>query len=145
MELRQLATFIRVAQFKSFSRAAESLGYSQSAVTVQIRQLEEELDTRLFDRMGKRVILRMPFIPGVNTDEETLHAVGKIAERNRIEELHILPFHQVGSNKWHALRREYDCESWRLPTEEETQNAQTILRTYIPYVSVGGQEYHEEG
>ena len=56
MELRQLATFIRVAQFKSFSRAAESLGYSQSAVTVQIRQLEEELDTRLFDRMGKRIL-----------------------------------------------------------------------------------------
>ena len=57
MEIRQLATFIRVAQFKSFSRAAESLGYSQSAVTVQIRQLEEELDTRLFDRMGKRIAL----------------------------------------------------------------------------------------
>ena len=45
MELRQLSTFIQVAQLKSFSRAAESLGYSQSAVTVQIRQLEEELDT----------------------------------------------------------------------------------------------------
>ena len=57
MELRQLATFIRVAQFKSFSRAAESLGYSQSAVTVQVRQLEEELGTRLFDRMGKRIAL----------------------------------------------------------------------------------------
>lgn len=57
MEIRQLATFIRVAQFKSFSRAAESLGYSQSAVTVQIRQLEEELSTRLFDRMGKRIAL----------------------------------------------------------------------------------------
>ena len=57
MEIRQLATFIRVAQFKSFSRAAESLGYSQSAVTVQIRQLEEELNTRLFDRMGKRSAL----------------------------------------------------------------------------------------
>lgn len=57
MEIRQLATFIRVAQFKSFSRAAESLGYSQSAVTVQIRQLEEELNTRLFDRVGKRIAL----------------------------------------------------------------------------------------
>lgn len=57
MEIRQLATFIRIAQFKSFSRAAESLGYSQSAVTVQIRQLEEELNTRLFDRMGKRIAL----------------------------------------------------------------------------------------
>ena len=57
MELRQLSTFIQVAQLKSFSRAAESLGYSQSAVTVQIRQLEEELDTRLFDRIGKHISL----------------------------------------------------------------------------------------
>ena len=57
MEIRQLATFIRVAQFNSFSRAAESLGYSQSAVTVQIRQLEEELATLLFDRLGKRLAL----------------------------------------------------------------------------------------
>ena len=39
------------------SKAAESLGYSQSAVTVQIKALEEELGVRLFDRMGKRVIL----------------------------------------------------------------------------------------
>lgn len=57
MELRQLNTFIRAAQFQSFSKAAESLGYSQSAVTVQIRLLEEELGVRLFDRMGKRVSL----------------------------------------------------------------------------------------
>ena len=57
MELRQLTTFIRVAQFQSFSSAAASLGYSQSAVTVQIRMLEEELRVRLFDRMGKRVSL----------------------------------------------------------------------------------------
>ena len=57
MELRQLTTFVRVAQFQSFSKAAASLGYSQSAVTVQIRLLEEELGVRLFDRMGKRVSL----------------------------------------------------------------------------------------
>ena len=47
MELRQLSTFIQVAQLKSFSRAAESLGYSQSAVTVQIRQLEDELEAKM--------------------------------------------------------------------------------------------------
>ena len=60
MEFRQINTFIRVAQLKSFSKAAESLGYSQSAVTVQIQQLEESLHTRLFDRMGKRVTLTVP-------------------------------------------------------------------------------------
>lgn len=54
MEVRQLNTLIRAAQFQSFSKAAESLGYSQSAVTVQIKALEEELGVRLFDRMGKR-------------------------------------------------------------------------------------------
>lgn len=54
MELRQLITFVHIVQMESFSKAAKRLGYSQSAVTVQIRLLEEELHTRLFDRMGKR-------------------------------------------------------------------------------------------
>lgn len=57
MEFRNIATFMRVAELQSFSRAAEQLGYSQSAVTVQIRQLEQELGVRLFERIGKRVRL----------------------------------------------------------------------------------------
>lgn len=57
MELRQIETFVRVAQMKSFSKAAKSLGYSQAAVTVQIQLLERDLNTRLFDRMGKRISL----------------------------------------------------------------------------------------
>lgn len=57
MEFRQLNTFIHVAQFQSFSKAAEYLGYSQSAVTVQIRLLEQELNVRLFDRIGKQTML----------------------------------------------------------------------------------------
>ena len=57
MEIRQLITFIKVVQFESFSKAAENLGYSQSAVTVQIRLLEEDLNTRLFDRLGKHITL----------------------------------------------------------------------------------------
>lgn len=42
MELRLLTTFLKVAQLQSFSKAAESLGYSQSAVTVQVQQLEKD-------------------------------------------------------------------------------------------------------
>lgn len=77
MELRQLSTFIRVAQFKSFSKAAESLGYSQSAVTVQIRQLEEELHTRLFDRMGKRITLTDPGAQFLSRAYDVLNEVNK--------------------------------------------------------------------
>lgn len=57
MELRQLITFIRVVQFRSFTQAAQSLGYSQSAVTIQIKNLERELNTHLLDRVGRRVSL----------------------------------------------------------------------------------------
>ena len=57
MELREIRTFIQVAQRKSFSRAAEALGYSQAAVTIQIKQLENELGIHLFDRIGKQTIL----------------------------------------------------------------------------------------
>ena len=57
MEFRQLQTFVTITHAESFSRAPELLGYSQSAVTVQIRLLEEELQVRLFDRMGKKTVL----------------------------------------------------------------------------------------
>jgi DNA-binding transcriptional LysR family regulator len=54
MELREIAAFIQVAQLKSFSKAAKQLGYSQAAVTIQIKQLEQELNVHLFDRIGKQ-------------------------------------------------------------------------------------------
>lgn len=57
METRQLISFLRIARLGSFSRAAQELGYSQSALTVQIRLLEQELGTRLFDRIGRQVTL----------------------------------------------------------------------------------------
>ncbi len=57
MELREIRTFLEVADLKSFCRAAEKLKYSQAAVTVQIKQLEKELNVHLFDRIGKQTTL----------------------------------------------------------------------------------------
>ena len=57
MELRTINTFLHIAELHSFSRAARELGYSQSAVSAQIAQLEAELETPLFDRVGKTVRL----------------------------------------------------------------------------------------
>jgi len=57
MEFRQLKTFQTVATLLSFNRAAEVLNYAQSTISAQIRALEEDLDVKLFDRLGKRVIL----------------------------------------------------------------------------------------
>lgn len=57
MELRQLKTFLTVGKLLSFNRAAETLNYAQSTVSVQIRGLEDELGVPLFDRLGKQVVL----------------------------------------------------------------------------------------
>lgn len=57
MEIRNLMTFVRIAEIQNFSKTAEQLGYSQSAVTMQIKQLETELHAQLFERIGKQVKL----------------------------------------------------------------------------------------
>ncbi|MBE7366617.1 LysR substrate-binding domain-containing protein [Ramlibacter pallidus] len=57
MELRHLRYFDAVAETLNFTRAAERLHVTQSTLSHQVRQLEEELGTALFDRSGKQVRL----------------------------------------------------------------------------------------
>jgi len=55
MDTKQLAAFCAVVERKSFSQAAERLGVTQPAVSLQIRSLEQRLGRRLLDRSGRRV------------------------------------------------------------------------------------------
>lgn len=57
MELRQLITFCKVIKAKSYSKAAEELGYAQSTITTQMQLLEKELGVKLFDRIGRNMEL----------------------------------------------------------------------------------------
>src|SRR5438552_18487018 len=57
MDFDQLVTFLEVARLGSFSRAGQKVLRSQSAVSTQIRQLEQEYGERLLDRSGKVVKL----------------------------------------------------------------------------------------
>lgn len=62
MELRQLQTFVTITQTESFSRAAEILGYSRPAVTVQIRLLREEKGRadRLWPNLCAKLYTHLP-------------------------------------------------------------------------------------
>ena len=57
MDIRSLETFIQVAELSSFTKAAEKLGYSQSTISFQIKQLENELNAQLFERINHTVTL----------------------------------------------------------------------------------------
>ena len=57
MDIKALHIFIEVAELGSFTKAGDKLGYSQPTVSFQIKQLEKELGTTLFDRIGHTVSL----------------------------------------------------------------------------------------
>jgi DNA-binding transcriptional LysR family regulator len=56
MDTRQLAAFCTVVERRSFSQAAERLGVTQPAVSLQVQALEKRLGTQLLDRSGRRVV-----------------------------------------------------------------------------------------
>ncbi len=57
MDLKNLTAFIHVAELGSFTKAGVALGCSQSTISFQIRQLEEELEFPLFERINRTVVL----------------------------------------------------------------------------------------
>lgn len=57
MDLKNLTTFIHVAELGSFTKASQVLGFSQSTISFQIRQLEEELEYPLFERINRTVVM----------------------------------------------------------------------------------------
>ena len=57
MDFDQLHTFLEIVRLKSFSKAAQTCYRTQPAISAQVRQLEQELRTDLFERFGSRISL----------------------------------------------------------------------------------------
>ena len=57
MDLDQLHTFLEIVRLKSFSKAAQTCYRTQPAISAQVRQLEQELNTTLFERFGTKIYL----------------------------------------------------------------------------------------
>lgn len=102
MEIRNITTFVRIAEVQNFSKAAVQLGYSQSAVTMQIKQLEEELHTQLFERIGKHVKLTQAGNRLLPHAIEILDAVRK-AESVIQEPEHITGKLRIGTSESHLI------------------------------------------
>ncbi|MEM9370816.1 MAG: LysR family transcriptional regulator [Pseudomonadota bacterium] len=80
-----LTAFENVARHGGFTRAADELNTSQSAVSRHVRQLEERLGTRLFDRSVRGVLLTREgstYLASVSPALESLHAAGQALRRD---------------------------------------------------------------
>ncbi|MES9971439.1 MAG: LysR family transcriptional regulator [Candidatus Thiodiazotropha sp.] len=113
MELNTLRAFVQVARDGSFSLAAEHLFLTQPAISKRIASLESELDTRLFDRMGRQVFLtetgrhllpRAEHIIDQLSDirRELANLTGRVAGR-----LAMATSHHIGLHRLPAVLRSY--------------------------------------
>ena len=86
MDTNVLKTFVAVCEYSGFSAAAEKLGYTQSTVSSQIKQLESELNTVLFDRFYHRISLTSDGITVLQYAREILESHEKMLEDLRTPE-----------------------------------------------------------
>ncbi|HAA8593156.1 TPA_asm: LysR family transcriptional regulator, partial [Listeria monocytogenes] len=78
MDLKNLLTFKTILETGSFQEAARKLNYAQSTVTTQIQQLEQELQVKLFDKIGRKMLLTSAgsdLLPSVNQILETYNTM----------------------------------------------------------------------
>lgn len=87
MDIRHFRTFKSIIEEGNFSNAALKLGYTQSTVTAQIQQLEQELSIKLFEKIGRNMVLTnsgKELIPHVNELLSTIkkiESVGKCGDK----------------------------------------------------------------
>jgi len=83
MDIRSLITLKTILQEGSYNKAAIKLGYTQSTVTFQMQQLEQQLSVKLFDKIGRRMILSqagkdlLPYVDSIIQSVEQMNNYGK--------------------------------------------------------------------
>ena len=133
MEIRQLQTFVQAAQLESFSKTAEMLGYSQSAITVQMRLLETELNTRIFDRMGKRVVLTPQGREFLKSANKILYEVNKASksmneDRELTNPLHVGTIESLCTAKFPRLLSEFHSLHPRVNLQITVDSPEKLIR-----------------
>lgn len=140
MDLRNLKTFVEVAELGSFTKAAERLGYSQPAVSFQVHQLEEELNTSLFDRINHMIMLTSQgqkvlasayeILRQVQEMEENVHQEPEIRGKVRIAMADSLCSWLLAS-QYSALRKEHPGISLQIITTHTEETLQLLDQNQV--------------
>lgn len=85
----------------------------------------------------QKLIIRIPVIPEFNSDEAGLHQMLDTIHACGVEEVHLLPYHTLGRNKWNQLRKTY---TWRdqMLDKEELRSCVTYGETMGMHIIIGG-------
>lgn len=111
-------------------RSEKTLGVDPAVILSNLEKLVHK---------GSRVIPRVPLIPGFTMDEKNIAAISVLAQKYRLREIHLLPFHQYGSSKYESLGRDYTLKDLAAPRDEEVEAIKSQLEAQGFTVVIGGE------
>ncbi len=94
---------------------------------------------RRLARSGKAVIARLPLIPGMNDDERNIQRTGEFLSSAGVREVTVLPYHDMGKEKYERLGRDYSLTGLLRPGDEEIERVVDILRGFGLSTHVSGK------
>jgi pyruvate formate lyase activating enzyme len=111
-------------------RHRESTGVSNELILENLQDLSGR---------GHRIILRVPIIPGISDDEESILQMGAFAAGlPSLERVDLLPYHRIGRDKYPGLGKACPMPDAQPPSEERMEEIARTLRRFDLAVSVGG-------
>ena len=154
---------LKLAKQNGINTAIETTGFATSDVFAKVI---ENCDTILFDlkhtddkqhreyigvsnniilnnllfaaKSDKKIVVRIPLIPGFNMSAEYAASVANIMTELKLDELHVLPFHQMARGKYIGLDKEYAYADVPPPTDEQVEEFADMIRKSDIKVLVGG-------
>jgi pyruvate formate lyase activating enzyme len=151
---RNIHTALETSGYASWKHWAALLEYLD-LVLYDLKHMDSQIHRRLtgvpnepilenarrLAALGQAMVVRLPLIPACNTDPVNVHTTARFVASLGLEEVHLMPFHQLGQDKYHRLGRDYamaQTADLRHDGQEYLEQAIGILSTYGLQVQVGG-------
>lgn len=88
---------------------------------------------------ANKLIIRVPVIPTFNDTEEEIEEIARFASSlDNVDELHLLPYHRLGEDKYSGLGREYSLKDIVPPTDEKMELLKRVVEKYRLKCQIGG-------
>ena len=88
---------------------------------------------------GANVRVRAPIIPNINDDEENIRATGEfIASLKTIQDVDLLPYHNIATDKYHRMEHKYALENVKTPSDKSMKNLAARFEEWGFNVKIGG-------
>jgi pyruvate formate lyase activating enzyme len=85
------------------------------------------------------MVIRVPVIPGFNADKKTIKVIAAYTTfLHNVKELHLLPYHDLGSNKSGMMGRDYEMEGTKSPESDFMEELKAIVEEEGLTCKIGG-------